>query len=125
MKKIRRVLLSLALVFVALITLASCSKVSQSYADKINKAAENGENYTVETVRSDLGNEAIEVLVLNTGVIAAVKGYNKDNYKEKLDSADENTKFDFIVITFLAGKATAAAYGSGTAAEVKAALASK
>ncbi|MBR6071255.1 MAG: hypothetical protein IKP77_00300 [Acholeplasmatales bacterium] len=125
MKKIRRILVGLALVFVALITLASCSKVSQSYADKINKAAENGENYTVETVRSDLGDEAIEVLVLNTGVIAAVKGYNKDNYKEKLDAADENTKFEFIVITFVAGKATAAAYNSGTAAQVKAALASK
>ena len=62
--------------------------------------------------------------MLKTGVLIAVKGMNKDNYKEKLEAADENTKFSFITITVVAGNCTAAAYASGTAAEVKAKLAS-
>lgn len=122
MKIFKRVLLGIALAFVCVFTLASCSKVSQSYADKINDAAKDGEYVSIGDARDALGDECIELTVLNTGVLAAVKGYNKDNYKEKLDAADENTKFEYIVIYVAAGNCTGATYGSGSAAEVKAAM---
>ena len=123
MKKLRRILVSLALVFVAIITLASCSKATQSYADKINNNYKDGNAITYEKAVEDLGDECIDVTLLKSGVLIAIKGYTKDTYEEKLNKADENTKFDFIVITVVAGKCTYAHFASGTAAEVKSAIA--
>ena len=108
MKKIVSLVLACVLLLGCVFSLASCSNVSQSYADKINKAAENKENYTLETVREDLGDEAVEILLLNSGVVVAVKGCKTlDDIKAQLD---EGKTVKGIVITFLAGKATAAEY---------------
>lgn len=107
MKKIGKTLL----VFVSLLSLvllASCSKVNQKYADKINAAAESGEHYTVEKIRKDLGDEAIEILILNNGVIIAVKGVkSEEDLEEKLESEEV---VEGLLITILNGKAISATY---------------
>ena len=108
MKKIISFSLVCVLLLGCVFAFSSCSKVTESYADKINKAAENGEHFTVEDVRKDLGDEAVEILILNSGVIVAVKGCaTLDEIEDKIDN-DETVKG--IVITVLAGKATAATY---------------
>lgn len=119
MNTIKKVLLGLALAFVCVVTLASCSKVSQSYADKVNNAAKDGEYVTYETAKNDLGDE---VLVDIAGQMIAVKGLTKDNYKEKLDNADENTKFSVIMVNTLLGNCVSATYAEFTVKEVKAKL---
>ena len=84
MKKLFAILVALVLV----VSLASCSKVSQKYADKVNEAAEAGECYTLAQVKEDLGDEAIEIIipVINTGVVIAVKGCESyDEIKAKLE----------------------------------------
>ncbi|MBR6071256.1 MAG: hypothetical protein IKP77_00305 [Acholeplasmatales bacterium] len=124
MKKIRRILISLALVFVALITLASCSKVSQSYVDKVNKAAEKEEYVTYETAKKDIGDECFDLTVLGSGVLVAVKGYKNDitweQLDEKLDNLDKDTKISCIIVVSVLGKCTSAIYVTGTASEVEA-----
>ena len=83
----KKILMSLVL-FLCLFTLCSCSKVSASYAKKINKAAENNEHYTVEQVREDLGDEAIDLNLLVGGAIIAVKGVSSlDELEDKLQHA--------------------------------------
>ena len=119
MNRIKKVLLGLALAFVCVVTLASCSKVSQSYADKINEAAKTEEKITYEDAKSALGDE---VLVDIAGQMIAVKGLTKDNYKEKLDNADENTKFSVIMVNTLLGNCVSATYAEFTVKEVKAKL---
>ena len=117
MKKI----VSLALVFMLVLgctfALASCNNVSESYAEKVNKAAENGEHYTLETIRKDLGDEAVEIIAFNTGVIVAVKGCESlDDIKTKINDG-ETVKG--ILITVLAGKATGAKYQEITEDDLK------
>ena len=130
MNRIKKVLLGLALAFVCVVTLASCSKVSQSYADKINDAAKNNEAISYETAKSDLGDECFDVLnnsILN--VLVAVKGYKNDitweELDKKLDELDKDTKVSCIIITVAAGKCTTALYFSGSAAEVEAKIAAQ
>ena len=61
-----------------MLALASCSNISESYAEKINKAAEAGEHYTLEKVKEDLGDEAVDITVVGSGVLQQNK---QDNYK--------------------------------------------
>lgn len=104
MKKFYALLVALVLV----LSLTSCSKVSQKYADKINKAAEAGEYYEIEKIRKDLGDEAVEVIMLNSGFIYAVKGCESwDDIEDKLD---EGKTVKGLIITIVNGKATAAKY---------------
>ena len=125
MNRVKKILLSLAVAFAFVITLASCSKVSQSYADKINNAAEKNENITYETAKEDIGDECFDVLgnKLFT-VLVAVKGYKNDMTFEqldaKLDELDENTKISCLIVVVLAGKCTSAIYVSGTGSEIEA-----
>ncbi len=108
MKKLFKGLASVLAAFVLLVSLASCSKVSQSYADKINKAAKDGEALTVEQVQKDLGDEAQSYLVLNSGVIVAVKGVKtKEDLEKKIEEEDN---VEGLIVTCVLGKATAAAY---------------
>lgn len=106
-KSVRLLTLAMALVVLCM-ALASCSKVSEAYADKINKAADNKEHYTLEQVKEDLGDEAVEVAILGTGFIVAVKGCT--SLDEIEDLIDEGKDVKGIIITFLAGKATGAKY---------------
>ena len=130
MNRVKKILLSLAVAFAFVITLASCSKVSQSYADKINNAAKDGEAITYETAKSDLGDECFDVL--NNGlfnILVAVKGYKNDMTMEeldkKLDELDKDTKVSCIIVTVMANKCTSALYFSGSAAEVEAKIAAQ
>ncbi len=100
-----------------LFVLVSCSNVSQSYADKINKAAKDGEAITLDQVRKDLGDDRAEIVVLNSGVIISVKGCKSiEDIKTKIDN---NEDVEGIVVTILASKATAAEYRKITANDLK------
>ena len=101
----------------SVLVLAACSNVTQKYADKINKAAEAKENLTVEQVREDLGEEAVEILFLNNGVIVAVKGCKSLDEIKAL--VDEGKDVKGIVVTVVLGKATSASYKIITAEDLK------
>ncbi len=118
MKKTMVKILSLVLVTVMLVcSLASCGSISESYAEKINKAAENGEHYTYDKVVEDLGDDAIEIAVFGTGVVIAVKGCESvDDIEEKLDNG-ETVKG--VVVTMLANKAVSATYKEITEEDLK------
>lgn len=118
MKLVKR--LSLFAVVVAFVlTLASCSKVSQKYADKINKAAEEGEAYTLAQVKEDLGDEAIEIIipVINTGVVIAVKGC--ESYDEIKAQLEEGKETKGIVVVITGGQAASAEYRVITEEDLK------
>jgi len=107
MKKIK-FLLGLFVCAVAALGLCSCFGVSQMYADKINKAAEKDEHITYSEVLETLGDEAVDITALKTGVIVAVKGCDSlEDIKEKIDN-EEDVKG--IVVTVVLGKATSASY---------------
>jgi PBP1b-binding outer membrane lipoprotein LpoB len=105
-------IISLVLTFVLLVgcvaTFASCGKISQGYADKINKAAADKEYYTYDEVMEDLGDSAIDVTALKTGFVIAVKGC--ENWDEIEDKLDDGKTVKGLYITFVAGNATAAEY---------------
>lgn len=117
MKKSIRII-AIAMVAVMLcMALASCSNISESYADKINKAADEKEHYTLKEVKEDLGDEAVELTLLDSGVVIAVKGCNSvDDIKDQLD---EGKTVKGIIVTILAGKATAAKYTEITEDDLK------
>lgn len=118
-KKMKKLLKRISVLFalVGVMVLVSCSHVSQSYADKINKAADNNEHYTLEQVRDDLGDEAVEVIAFNSGFIIAVKGCDSlEDIKAKLD---EGKDINGIIVTFVASKATSAEYRKITADDLK------
>ncbi len=106
-KTVRIVSMLLVIVLIGAL-LASCSNVSQAYADKINDAAEKGEYVTYKQVLEDLGEIAIDVTPLETGFVIAVDGCKtREDLKAKIE-AGETVKG--IVVTFVAGKATGAVY---------------
>ena len=115
MKKLFAILVALVLV----VSLASCSKVSQKYADKVNEAAEAGECYTLAQVKEDLGDEAIEIIipVINTGVVIAVKGC--ESYDEIKAQLDEGKETKGIIIVIAGGEAKSAEYRVITEEDLK------
>ena len=113
MKKILALVLALSFVFM----FASCGKISESYAKKINAAAEKGEHYTYDQVVEDLGDNAIEIALLGTGVVIAVKGCESvSDIKEKIE---DGKTVKGIVVTMFANKATAASYREITEKDLK------
>ena len=116
MKKVISALLCAILLVGSVFALVSCN-ISESYAEKINKAKEAGEPYTYEEVLEDLGEDAIDITILKTGVVVAVKGCSSlDELEDKLDNGD---KVEGIVVTMVAGKATSATYKSITEDDLK------
>ena len=116
MKRVISALLCAILLVGSVFALVSCN-ISESYAEKINKAKEAGEPYTYEEVLEDLGEDAIDITILKTGVVVAVKGCSSlDELEDKLDNGD---KVEGIVVTMVAGKATAATYKSITEDDLK------
>ena len=105
MKKILSLALLLAL---TLMMLVSCGNISESYAKKINNAAEKGEHYTYEEVLEDLGDDAVDATFLKSGLIIAVKGCDSvEDIEEKLE---DGKTLKGIVVTVAVGKATFAEY---------------
>ena len=125
MKVLRRVLVGLVLCFAFVVVLASCSNVSKSYADKVNEAYQNKTTLKYDDVKKDFGDECIDCTAGQNGVLVAVKGMTAGNYKEKLEKASSDDKFEFIVITVVVGNCTYAHYASGTAGEITAAINNK
>ena len=120
MKKVLK-LSSLLLVLVACFTLASCSKISEGYAKKINKAAEKEDYITYEEVEKALGDEAVfvgvEVLGSANGVVVAVKGC--DSLEDIQAKLDEGKTVKGITIAILNSKATKAEYKEITKDDLK------
>ena len=117
MKRILSALLVCVLLVASVLTLASCSNATESYAKKINKAAEDGEHYTYDEVVEDLGDNAIEIAIAKTGVIVAVKGCETvDDVKAKID---EGKTVKGIVVVVALGKATSASYKEITEDDLK------
>ena len=114
MKKI----ISLILVAVLLVcTLASCSNISESYAEKINEAAKEKDYYTYEEVKDDLGDDIVDITIAGNGVIIAVKGCSSvEDINAKLENGDT---VKGIVVTVVLGKATGAAYREIKAEDLK------
>ncbi len=111
MKKIISALLVCVLLVGCVLSMASCSKVSESYAEKINKAADKDKHYTVDKVLKDLGDEAIDdfyLPLLKSGIIMAVKGC--DDYDDIKEKWDEGKEVKGIVITIAGDKAIKAEY---------------
>ena len=111
MKRILSMILACVLLFGCMCALASCSNVSQSYADKINEKAAADEHLTYDEVMKDLGDDAVDLtvkIINHSGVIYAVKGCSTwDDIQAKID-AGETVKG--VVITIVSDKATAAVY---------------
>ena len=104
----KRIVSFALVIMLALAMLVSCGSVSESYAKKINKAAEKGEHYTYEQVLEDLGDDAVDATFLKTGVIIAVKGCDSvEDIEEKLE---DGKTLKGIVVTVAVGKATFAEY---------------
>ena len=112
MKKIISAALVCVFMLGTMLALASCSNVSEKYAEKINKAAEVGEHYTYEDVKKDLGEDVVDITVTvmgsTSGVLIAVEGVSSlDELEDKIDNG-ETVKG--IVVTILNSKATKAVY---------------
>ena len=115
MKKIISMLLVCVLTLGCVFALASCSKATESYANKINKAADKDKPYTYDKVMKDLGDEAID-LTFGTGIgtVMAVKGCDDwDDIEEKIDN-DETVK-GIVIVFNLKKEATKAEYREITA----------
>ena len=127
MKKLRNILVGLAICFAFVFVLASCSNATKTYSDKINEAYQSGAAITYDEAVKALGDECID-LTKGTdsssryGIIIAVKGMTKDNYEEKIRNASDDSKFDSIAITVVQGKCTYSHFASQTAGEISASI---
>ena len=121
MKKIFKALGAVIASGAVVVSLASCSNVTQDYADKIVEKANDSKNYTYEEVMKKLGDEAIngtvEVAGYRVGVIIGVKGIKtKEDLQAKIDAGED---VEGIVVTIANGKATTARYGKINASDLK------
>ncbi len=121
MKKIVSMVLVCVLLVGSMLALTSCSNISESYAEKINKAAEKGEHLTYSEVKEDLGDDVADITISllgsTNGVLVAVKGCSTlDEIKEKIDNGDT---VKGVVVTILNNKATKAAYKEITEDDLK------
>ena len=117
MKRIISLVLACVLLTGCMLAFASCGKISESYADKINKAAKNDDHFTYEEVTKALGDDVIDLTMLKTGVVIAVKGC--DSWDEIEDKFDDGKTVKGLYVTFVAGKATSAEYREITADDKK------
>lgn len=101
----------------SLVVLVACSNVSAKYADKVNKAAEDGEPITLTQVQKDLGDDRVDLLVLGNGVVISVKGCKSvEDIQKKLDAGED---VEGIIVTIALNKATSASYRKITANDLK------
>lgn len=112
---------SIFAMFLALVLLAGCN-ISQSFADKVNKAAEKDDHYTYAEVIEKLGKDnvvdlTIEVVGYRSGVVIGVKGLSD---KEELEKKfDEGKEVPGIVIFIENGKAIKAEYKTLSKSDLK------
>lgn len=94
-------------------TLVSC-KYSKSYADKINKAYEDGKPYTAEQVENKMGTPTMDL----SGVKTWVKGYTGEEFMNLSEEDLKTKKFKVMTVYFFNNKAVAALYLSGNEEEI-------
>lgn len=117
MKKIFKALGAVIASGAVVVSLASCSNVTQDYADKIVEKAEDKKNYTYEEVMKKLGDEAINGTIEVAGYRVGVKGIKtKEDLQAKIDAGED---VEGIVVTIANGKATTARYGKINASDLK------
>ena len=123
MKLFKKIFLVLSLSFVGLIALASCSNVSNSYCRKINDAAHDSENISVEDAKAALGDECLDFtskeILAGNGALIGIKGMTKDNYLEKITNADPHDEFEVIMITVAGNKCVGATYQTMSLSQIK------
>lgn len=108
-------IISLCLLMV--LTLTGC-KVTEKNAEKIQKAADNKEPYTIAEVEKMLGEPVLKLDVVGNGGAIWVKGY-KEADSEKLQKDIEDGKtLKGIVTVYLGGKCVAASYEEIDAEEI-------
>ena len=97
-------------------------------SDNSNNKNENIDIYQNTTANiNDMGNsnECIDLTDKDhvAGMLVAVKGLTASNYKDKLDKASDNDRYEFIAITVVQGRCTYALYSaSATPGEVRAGM---
>ena len=117
MKRILSIVLVASVLATLCLSLASCGKISESYAKKINAAADKGEHYSYDQVVEDLGDNAIEIAILGTGVVIAVKGC--ESIEDIQEMIEDGKTVKGIVVTMLANKAMSASYREITKDDLK------
>ncbi|MDE5566146.1 MAG: hypothetical protein K2I77_04070 [Anaeroplasmataceae bacterium] len=104
---------------VGILFLASCGKVTKSFADEINSAASKGEHLQLEEVMEKLGTNASFTGSNGTGYVMAIKGVEVANttsmrtFNDKLTNKP-NTKIEVMKIQIEDYLATSAKYFKGT-----------
>lgn len=109
---------------VGILFLASCGKVTKSFADEINSAASKGEHLQLEEVMEKLGTNASFTKTGGqdedgTGYVMAIKGVEVANttsmrtFKDKLTNKP-NTKIEVMKIQIKDYLATSASYFKGS-----------
>ncbi|MDE7100726.1 MAG: hypothetical protein K2O05_02620 [Anaeroplasmataceae bacterium] len=104
---------------VGILFLASCGKVTKSFADEINSAASKGEHLQLEEVMEKLGNNASFNGTDGTGYVKVIKGVEAANttaiitFNDKIQDKP-NTKIEVIKIEIKDYLATNAKYFKGT-----------
>ena len=117
MKRIVSSILVCVLLLGVVCAFSSCSNVSAAYAEKVQKAADSNEHFTLAQVKEDLGDEAIELTVLGNGVVIAVKGCTSvEEIQAKLESGEN---VEGIIIGIALNKAVSAAYEKITEDDLK------
>jgi len=108
MKKFAKITAVVMLVVLSVMMLASCG-VSQSTADKINKATSDGESMSVADAKKLCGGEpTIDLSALGTGLLVYVNGCkNLEDVNAKIE-AGKTPKA--LYVTIAAGKAIAAVF---------------
>lgn len=114
MKALKKFLLVFVAVF-SLFAFVSCG-ISEGYADKINKAAENDDHITYSEVIKKLDEPQINTIISiadnHNGAGTWIKGC--DSLEEAKEKYDEGKTVYMLVITFMNNKATSATWSEWT-----------
>ncbi|MCH5171441.1 MAG: hypothetical protein J1F31_01210 [Erysipelotrichales bacterium] len=110
MKSVTKKLFALGGVFLMGMSLASCG-ISQSAADKINKAREDGKHLTYDQLIKDYGKPTYdltaEVFGSRSGDVTWVKGCDSSTkVKEKLDNGEKLSALTVVILNNKAMSAT-------------------
>lgn len=99
---------------VMVMTLVGCN-YSKSYAEKINKAYDEGKPYTAEEVEKKMGEPTTDLDIMKMWV----KGYTEEELDALTEEELKSKKFKIMTVIFLNEKAVAAIYLSGTMDEIE------
>lgn len=110
---------SVAAMVIGLMFLFSCSKTDHAYEKRINEfvelvntSAEKGKPITLNAVKTKLGEDIIEVLILNSGYVIAIKDCKTyDELKVKYYLGED---IEGIFVSIQDGKAVFAKYCTHT-----------